>query len=115
MKNKLLVSIAVISLLFNIITILFGTSGSVIGQNSLIIVPTLPKDSSYELVIPNSTITCVNIERNLGLKRGDVESISNNIDSSITIRFKKDVLLTSTQVQTATDTVKGLIPDIQVK
>lgn len=113
--NKWLMAIAGISLLLNILVVSIGLSGSAIGQSSLITVPPLTKGTGYSLVIPNGRVTCVDIENKLGLQRGNVVSISNDPQTGTTIKFKSGVLLDSAKVQTAIDTVKGLIPDIQVK
>jgi hypothetical protein len=114
-NNKWLVIIAVVSLLLNIVLVSVGFEGNAIAQSSLIIVPPLTKDTGYVLAIPNGSMTCVDIEQKLGLQRGDIESIITEPSTGITIRFRKNVLLNSTQVQIATDTIKGLIPSISIK
>lgn len=116
MNNKWLIAIAGISLLLNMLVVSLSLGGTVIGQSSLITVPPLTKGTGYSVVIPNdSNLTCVEMENKIGLQRGDVVSISNDPQTGTTIKFKSGVLLDSTKVQTATDTIKGLIPDIQVK
>lgn len=79
-----------------------------------IVIPPLKTGTGYVLFIPDRA-TCVDIENELGLLRGDVESISTDPIIGTTIKFKKGVLLDSAKVQTAIDTVKGLIPSITVK
>lgn len=115
-NNKWLIAIVIISLLLNILVVSIGLKWAVVGQTSdLVSVPTLDKGKSYQVVIPNKGITCIDVENQLGLKRGDVVSITNDQITGVTIQFNKDVALTSTQVKTATDTIKGLVPIITAK
>lgn len=106
--------VVIISLLLNISLVLLYTRGIAFGQIG-VSVPPLTKGMGYQIIIPTKSVTCIDIENRLGLKRGDVVSITNDLEIGSIILFNKDVALTSTQVQTATDTIKGLIPDITTK
>lgn len=115
MNNKLLVLIAVISLLLNVGAVSLLLSNNVNAQSALINVPPLTKDAGYILTIPSTSIICVDIENKVGLQSGDIDSIITNLKGDIIIYFKKGLLLDSNKVQSITDMVKGLVPDIKVK
>ena len=112
MKNNY---IAITAIILSVIAIFISLSSNATAQSVSVIVPPLSKDSSYSIIIPRILPSCVDIENKLGLSRGSVESISDDHEKGIIIKFKKDIALDSLQVQTATDTVKGLVPNIEVK
>ena len=103
-----------LSLLSNVILCIMFSQGTVFGQTS-ISVPPLTKGGGYIVVIPPKSVSCVELETKLGLNRGDIVSISTDPRDGDTIIFNKDVALTSSQVQMASDIVKGLVPNIMVK
>jgi hypothetical protein len=108
--------ICVASLVINLLLVGFVISDRVIGASSSIYIPPLYKGLAYTITIPNdSNITCASLENELGLRRGDVESISTDPEKGITIQFKKEVNLDSSQVQSVVDRVKGLIPKVESK
>jgi hypothetical protein len=107
--------VVVISLLLNVVLVSFCVTNKAFGQGSGVLIPTLIKGTGYQVTMPNREMTCTEMENQLGLKEGDIESITVDPKLGTTIQFRKDVLLTPNQVQTATDAVKGMIPKITAK
>ena len=106
--------LVVFSLLLNIILAIVCISERSFAASG-IIMPQLPKGSGYELTIPNNQVTCNDVEDSMGLIRGSVVSITHDPVKGIIILFNKDVTITATQAQIASDTVKGLIPMVKTK
>lgn len=62
-------------------------------------IPVLYKGSYYEVVLGSpQSMTCVDLENELRLKRGDIAQMSTDADGTITITFKKDLILTEEKI-----------------
>jgi hypothetical protein len=114
MNNKWSIAVTIVSLFLNIVMVSIGLRYNTNAASSTITVPALVQGTGYIITIPQEHVTCLDIENQLSLKRGDVTSIMVNQDGII-IQFNKNVLLTSDQVQTATNMVKGLISSVSIK
>lgn len=115
MSNKKLTSIAIISLLLNVIVVFSSIIRTVNAEITSISIPPLIKDSGYVLQIPNGSYTCIEMEGKLGLQRGDIVNISFNSKDGTIITFNKGVNLDSVKVQNAVNIIKGMTPSISIK
>jgi hypothetical protein len=75
----------------------------------------LSKDQAYEIKLGGSSQTCVDIENKLGLRRGDVQSMSTDEQGNITINFAKNVLINETQVSTLSTNIGKAVNTITAK
>lgn len=109
-------SVVIISLILNVLMFGFGIVQNTFAQTSAIVVPSLKSNQSYYLNVPiDKGITCVDLEIKLGLRRGDIESITNDSITGVTVKFKKDVTLTASQAESAAELVKGHVPTVEAK
>jgi hypothetical protein len=107
--------IVVVSLLLNIMLVVFNTTNRVQGAG-IVNIPVLPKDNGYIISFNESNrVTCVELENYLGLKRGDVDSITRDNKGNTIIAFSKGLILDAIKISDTVNKMKGNVPNISTQ
>ena len=79
-------------------------------------IPYLSIGSCYEVVLEDSpNMTCVDIEKELGLKRGDVAQISSDPNGMVVITFTKDLKLKDSDISALSYALDKKVKEVSVK